>query len=95
MKHRLTWVEVRWQHAAWSKVEHCHGKTIADDCRESCRIGIHDRPWRECVDVLRSEVEEPIGVVRKEGQTIELRSCSFELGDELWVLSGSQLEGKV
>lgn len=95
MTRRLTWVVVRWQHAARSKVEHCHGKTIADDCREGCRIGIHDGPWRECVHVLCSEVEEPVGVVRKEGQTIEIGSCSFELGDEFWVLSGSQLEGQV
>ena len=95
MKHRLTRVEVRWQHAARSEVEHCHGKTIADDCRERCRIGIHDGPRRECVHVLCSEVEEPIGVARKEGQTVEIGSGSFELGDEFWVLSGSQHEGKV
>lgn len=57
---------MRGQHAAGAKVEHCHGKAIAYDGREGCRISIHDRPWREGVDVLGIEVEEPVRLTGQE-----------------------------
>lgn len=57
---------MRWQHAAGAEIEHCHGKTVADDGREGCRISIDDGPRRECVDVLCVEVEEPVRVIGQE-----------------------------
>ena len=75
---RRPWVIMRGQHSTGPKIEHSDGHAITDHSREGSCIGVDDGPWGVCVVWLGPEVEEPIGVRRKQGKTIEFGGGYFK-----------------